>query len=303
VYTVTLSATGVPGTPSATASITITVPVAPPAVPVDQFPPTIAGTTTQGQKLTETQGSWSNNPTGYAYQWQDCDYAGNNCQAIVTNANGQTYTLTAGDVGSTIRVQETASNASGPGTAAVSAATAVVSSTAGGSPVIARIAPSSGPPAGGTSVTVTGSGFTGATRVAFGGVVATSFSVIADSEITAVSPAQAAGAHHMVVTGPGGTSALVSADVYTYKVAAPAITGISPSSGPPAGGTSVTVTGSGFTGATRVAFGGVVATSFNVVSATQITAVSPAQTGAHYIVVTGPGGTSALVSADVYTYK
>jgi glucose/arabinose dehydrogenase len=169
-------------------------------------------------------------------------------------------------------------------------------------PVITGISPSSGPPAGGTSVTITGSGFTGATRVAFGGVAATSFSVVSDTQITAVSPAQAAGAHHIVVTGPGGTSALVSADVYSYKPPAPAITAISPSSGPPAGGTSVTITGSGFTAATRVAFGGVAATSFNVVSDTQITAVSPAQTGAHYIVVTAPGGTSATVSAAVYTY-
>jgi hypothetical protein len=84
---------------------------------------------------------------------------------------------------------------------------------------------------------------------------------------------------------------------------APAITGISPSLGPTAGGTSVTITGTGFTGATHVAFGAVAATSFNVASDTQITAVSPAQAaGPHHIIVTGPGGTSALVSADVYTY-
>jgi hypothetical protein len=133
-------------------------------------------------------------------------------------------------------------------------------------------------------------------------VVASSFNVVSDSQITAVAPAQT-GAHYIVVTGPGGTSPTVAAAIYTYTSAAPAVTGISPSSGPPAGGTSVTVTGSGFTGATRVAFGGVAASSFNVVSATQITAVSPAQpAGAHHIVVTGPGGTSALVSADVYTY-
>jgi hypothetical protein len=65
----------------------------------------------------------------------------------------------------------------------------------------------------------------------------------------------------------------------------------------------VTITGSGFTRATRVAFGAVAATRFKVVSDAKITAVSPAQTGAHFIIVTAPGGTSADVPADVYTYR
>ena len=170
-------------------------------------------------------------------------------------------------------------------------------------PAITGISPSSGPQAGGTSVTINGSGFTGATRVAFGGLAATSFNVVSATQITAVSPAQT-GAHYVIVTTPGGcgSSANVPADIYSYTGAAPAITGISPSSGPTAGGTSVTINGSGFTGATRVAFGGLAATSYNVVSATQITAVSPAQTGAHYVIVTGPGGSSANVPADIYTY-
>jgi hypothetical protein len=94
----------------------------------------------------------------------------------------------------------------------------------------------------------------------------------------------------------------VAAAIFTYRAAAPAITSISPTSGTTSGGTSVTITGSGFTGATRVAFGGVAAAGFTVNSNTQITAVSPAQTGAHYIVVTGPGGTSPTVSAAIYTY-
>jgi hypothetical protein len=159
-------------------------------------------------------------------------------------------------------------------------------------PAITAIAPSSGPSAGGTSVTVTGTGFTGATRVAFGALAASSYTVVSDTQITAVSPAQTGG-HNIIVTGPGGTSAIVSADLFTYKPPAPAITAIAPSSGPSAGGTSVTVTGTGFTGATRVAFGGVVATSFSVVSDTQITAVSPAQpAGAHHIVVAGPGSSN-----------
>jgi hypothetical protein len=153
-------------------------------------------------------------------------------------------------------------------------------------------------------VTITGTNFTGATKVVFGTVAATSFTVVSATEITAVSPAQAAGAHNIYVTTPSGTSAPVAADMFTYvSSAVPTVTSISPTSGPPAGGTTVTITGTNFTGATKVVFGAVAATSFTVVSATEITAVSPAQAaGAHNIYVTTPSGTSAPVAADMFTY-
>jgi len=95
----------------------------------------------------------------------------------------------------------------------------------------------------------------------------------------------------------------VAADNYTF-VAAPAITSISPTSGTTAGGTTVTINGTGFTGATKVSFGGAgAATSFTVVSSTKITAVSPAAAaGEHGISVTTPAGTSASVAADNYTF-
>jgi hypothetical protein len=102
-----------------------------PAAPANTSPPTISGTAEQGQALTEQHGSWTNEPTGYAYQWEGCDSAGNNCTAI-TDATGQSYTLAAADVGHTIRVQETASNASGKSSPAVSAATAVVQAPSSG---------------------------------------------------------------------------------------------------------------------------------------------------------------------------
>ena len=131
VYTVTLTALGVPSTPAANAEITITVPAAPPP-PVATAPPTISGTATQEQTLTENHGTWSNGPTGYSYQWERCNSSGSSCQAI-SGATGQTYKLDAADVGHTITVQEAASNVSGAGSPATSSATAVVrSSTAGG---------------------------------------------------------------------------------------------------------------------------------------------------------------------------
>jgi hypothetical protein len=76
----------------------------------------------------------------------------------------------------------------------------------------------------------------------------------------------------------------------------PALTSMSPISGPVAGGTSVVLTGSGFTGATAVSFSSIPATSFNVVNATTINAVAPAgAVGASLpVVVTTPAGPSAL---------
>jgi hypothetical protein len=109
------------GTP-ATSAPTATV-VVPPA-PSNTDPPTIAGTATQGQRLTESHGIWSNNPTSFSYQWQDCDSSGASCAAIA-GATSQTYTLTAGDVCHTIRVEETASNSGGPSSPASSAHTSV----------------------------------------------------------------------------------------------------------------------------------------------------------------------------------
>lgn len=90
--------------------------------------PQITGTTVESDVLSEVHGTWLNNPTSFAYQWERCDTFGNNCQAI-TGATAQSYTLTAADVGSTIRVQEVASNSEGEGTPAASASTAVVQAT------------------------------------------------------------------------------------------------------------------------------------------------------------------------------
>ena len=88
--------------------------------------------------------------------------------------------------------------------------------------------------------------------------------------MTAVAPA-GAGTVQIVVTTPGGTSNGIN---FTYTVATPVITSVVPSSGRVTGGNTVTLTGSGFTGATAVKFATFTAT-FAVVSPTQLTAVAP----------------------------
>ncbi len=130
------------------------------APPASTLPPAISGSATAGQVLTEAHGSWSDTPTGYAYQWEACDSSGNSCSAIA-GATGQTYQLIAGDVGDTIRVQETASNAAGSSGPASSAATGVVqaASTGGGG----------SSPSGGTTTTPSSLGRGGAKAAATSG--------------------------------------------------------------------------------------------------------------------------------------
>ncbi len=87
--------------------------------------PTISGDPSVGQTLVEGHGNWSGGPTSYGYQWEDCNSAGADCSPIPV-ATGQSYTLTASDLGYTIRVQETATDADGAGTPAASAPTGLV---------------------------------------------------------------------------------------------------------------------------------------------------------------------------------
>lgn len=86
--------------------------------------PVISGTTTQGQTLTTSNGTWNGSPTGYAYQWRQCDNAGNSCTDI-SGATSATYTLATGDTGHTLRAAVTATNTGGS-TPATSAASAVI---------------------------------------------------------------------------------------------------------------------------------------------------------------------------------
>ena len=79
--------------------------------------------------------------------------------------------------------------------------------------------PNSGPLAGGTTVIITGTNFTGTTSVTFGGTAATSFNVNSPTQITAVDPAEAAGTVNVVVTNASGSSAISASDQFTYAAA------------------------------------------------------------------------------------
>ncbi|MFI7503531.1 IPT/TIG domain-containing protein [Streptomyces sp. NPDC049687] len=167
-------------------------------------------------------------------------------------------------------------------------------------PTVSTVSPSQGPTTGGTTVTITGAGLTGATAVRFGSTAASSYTVNSSTQITAVTPAHSAGSAPVTVVSPTGTSNSVP---FTYvTVALPTVTAVTPSAGPMSGGTTVSVTGTGLTGATAVRFGGTPAT-FTVNSATLITAVTPAGgAGAAEVVVTTPSGQSAVSPGSYFFY-
>ena len=180
-------------------------------------------------------------------------------------------------------------------------------------PAVAAVAPSSGPAAGGTSVSITGSGFAPGAAVAFGTMPATSVNVLSATSIAATAPAGSSGIVDLVVTNSDGQSSRLTG-AFTYLAAAPpapppspaptapTLSAIAPSSGSTAGGTGVTLTGSGFVAGATVTIGGNTASNLVVASATSITATTPAHAaGAVDVVVTNPDGLNARL-AGAFTY-
>jgi len=124
-----------------TAALFGTASAATQTAPANTAPPTITGTASVGQTLTAENGTWSNSPTTYQYQWLRCGATGDSCVGI-PGATAKTYLVVAADRGHTLRVRVTAVNADGAVNAR-SAQTAVVG-------------PNSGAPQNQTRPTITG---------------------------------------------------------------------------------------------------------------------------------------------------
>jgi hypothetical protein len=197
-----------------------------------------------------------------------------------------------------------------PGSRVGARAADVVVTTPGGSatmtngftyvaePTITSMSPSSGAMAGGTEVTLTGTYLTGAT-VTVGGKNAPLTTAATGIKIIFTTPAGTAGDADVVVTTPGGTATRTGG--FTYVAAPPTITSLTPSSGPLAGGTEVTLTGTNLTTVATVKVGEENATNIKVVNATQITFTTPAgAAGAKDVTVVTTYGT--YTKNGVFTY-
>ncbi len=161
-------------------------------------------------------------------------------------------------------------------------------------PTITNVTPNTGPAAGGTNVTITGTNLTGAS-VTFGVTPATNV-VATATQVTCTTPAHAAGAADVVVTTTGGNATLVSG--FTFG-AGPTINTIAPQQGPAAGGTSVTIDGANLGSATSVTFGGTAAT-ITANTANQIVCTTPSGSGAVSVSVTTANGTDTVAGGFTY---
>ncbi|MFJ9469872.1 Ig-like domain repeat protein [Streptomyces caniferus] len=154
-------------------------------------------------------------------------------------------------------------------------------------PVISRLIPSAGPVGGGNVVELVGANLSTALLVHFGDAIAFPTAVSERQLLVTAPPVAGPGTVPVYVTTIGGVSNQLP---YTYA-AVPSVTGVSPSTGPIAGGTTLVVSGTGLSRVTAVTVGGVPAVSFRAYSDTLLLVVTPPGTpGPADLVITTPGG-------------
>jgi hypothetical protein len=168
-------------------------------------------------------------------------------------------------------------------------------------PSINTISPNGGTLAGSTSITLSGAAFSSGMTVSIGGRACTSVAVISSNFASCTTPANTAGAKDVTVTNPDGETSTLSSG-FTYR-AAPTVSSISPTLGSTAGGTTLTITGTGFISGATVAVGGINCTSVSVASTTSLTCVSGARTAASVSAVVTNSDLQASSAGGVFAYS
>src|SRR5712691_1575488 len=184
------------------------------------------------------------------------------------------------------------------------ASSLLLSSSSTPAPTVTSISPNSGTINGGTAVSITGTGFLAGATVSLGGTPVTGVTVVNSTSITATTPAHAAGLVNVIVTNSDTQSGTLTQG-FTYTTVSnppPTLTGISPASGTAAGGTAVTITGTGFLAGATVSLGGTQATGVTVVNSTSITATTPAHAAGAVDVVVSNSDTQSGTLTQGFTY-
>ena len=173
-------------------------------------------------------------------------------------------------------------------------------------PLVRALSVKTGSGLGGTTVNLTGGGFARASKVSFGGTDAafTTSSYHGVTTISATSPERPGGVVDVTVTNPAGTSAASTLAKFTYTPPPPSLTGLGVTSGTAAGGETVTITGTKFTGTRQVRFGTVSAPRIKIVSDTQLEVTTPRSVtvGTVDVDVVNAGGTSTRSDASKFTF-
>jgi hypothetical protein len=164
-------------------------------------------------------------------------------------------------------------------------------------PTVVGLDPSSAP--GGAPVSIIGAGFTPDLKVMFGSELATEVTYLSPNSCTATSP-QGAGQVPVTVQTSGGKSATSEATQFSYQ---PTVARLEPSSGRTEGGTTVAITGTGFTPDSIVMFGSTSATEVSWSSTAVLTATSPKGEGTAHVTVRTPAGTSAVSQEAQFSWR
>jgi hypothetical protein len=134
------------------------------AAPSNTKLPTISGTARDGSILRAGTGAWTGSPTSYTYLWERCDSSAGECGSI-PGATSRRYTVSSADVGHRLRVQVSATNASGSGSA-TSRPTGVVAATAS-APQVTSLPALAGAPLLGVALVASPGGWSGTQPISF----------------------------------------------------------------------------------------------------------------------------------------
>jgi plastocyanin len=149
---------------------------------------------------------------------------------------------------------------------------------------LTSIDPTSGPAAGGTVTTISGSTLDASCTVDFGGTPATSVAFIDSTSIEATTPAHAAGTVTVTVVCAAGSASLSSA--FTFVGLGPTITGVNPPQAP--AGAQITIHGTNFDSDAMVTIGGIAASTTFIDATTAVAVVPALEPGPAEIIITNP---------------